>query len=69
VDAIGEGDELFEIGWEVQEHELGVELEAEGVPEGGFERQNAQIDRRAVQAPELDRTAEMTAMHGLPMAA
>jgi hypothetical protein len=65
VDAIGEGDELFEIGLEVQQYELGVELEAEGVAEGGFEREATEIVGRAVQAPELDRAPEATAAASL----
>ena len=64
VDAIGEGDELFEIGLEVQQHELGVELQAEGVAEGGLEGKGAQCVGRTVQAPELDRAAEVTAARG-----
>jgi hypothetical protein len=61
VNPIGEGDELFEIGLEVQQHELGVELEAEGVAEGCFEGEAAKIVGRAMQAPKLDRAPEMTA--------
>jgi hypothetical protein len=61
VDAIGEGDELFEIGLEVQQDELRVQLETEGVAEGCFEGEAAQIVGRTVQAPQFDRAAEVTA--------
>jgi hypothetical protein len=61
VDAIGEGDELLEIGLKVQQYELRVQLETEGVAEGGLEREAAEIVGRTVQAPQLDRAAEATA--------
>jgi hypothetical protein len=67
VDAIGEGDELFETGLEVQQHELGVELEAEGVAERCFEGEAAEIVGSAVQAPQFDRAAEVTAV-SVPLA-
>jgi hypothetical protein len=67
LDAIGEGNELLEIGLKVQQHELAVQLETEGVAEGCFEGEAAEIVRRAVQAPELDRAPKMTATCGLPM--
>jgi hypothetical protein len=52
VDAIGEGDELIEIGLKVQQHELRVQLETEGVAEGCFEGEAAKIVGCTVQAPQ-----------------
>jgi hypothetical protein len=60
-DAIGVGDELFEIGLEVQQDELGVELETEGVAEGCLEGEAAEVVGLAVQAPQLDRATETAA--------
>jgi hypothetical protein len=54
LDAIGIGDEALQTGLEMQQDQLGVELETERVAEGRLEREAAKIVRRAAKAPEDD---------------
>jgi hypothetical protein len=45
-------DEAFEIRLQMQQYELCIKLEAEGVAKGGFDGKAAQIVRGAPQAPQ-----------------
>ena len=42
-EAISSGDEGVQTGLQVQQHELAIEFEAEGVPERRFDREAAEI--------------------------
>jgi hypothetical protein len=57
LDAVGIFDEAFQTGLEEQQHELGVELEAQRVPERGLDRETAQIIGVATELPEHDGAA------------
>ena len=54
-DAVGIRDEVLETRLEVQQHEFGVEFEAQRVAEGRFDREPAQIVGRAAELPQHDR--------------